>query len=98
MEPGCFFDEGTFTDALGPKCDFREAVVFLTRNLGTGQVKRKMGFGMELEGGGQDARATVEEAIRRHLLTGKITAGQTIRLEANGDRIQFRRNPARLVP
>jgi ATP-dependent Clp protease ATP-binding subunit ClpA len=61
------FDEGTLTDAQGRKCDFREAVIILTSNLGTGQVKRKMGFGMEQEGGGQDARATAEEAIRRHL-------------------------------
>ena len=61
------FDEGTLTDAQGRKCDFRESVIVLTSNLGTGQVKRKMGFGMEQEGGGQDARATVEDAIRRHL-------------------------------
>ena len=42
------FDEGTLTDAQGRKCDFRESVIILTSNLGTGQVKRKMGFGMEL--------------------------------------------------
>ena len=35
--------------------------------LGAGQIKRKLGFGMEQDGGGQDARATVEETIRRHL-------------------------------
>lgn len=62
------FDEGTFTDAQGRKCDFREAVIILTSNLGTGGVvKRKMGFGVEVEAGGQDARATVEEAIKKHL-------------------------------
>ncbi len=62
------FDEGTLTDAQGRKCDFREAVIILTSNLGTGGVvKRKMGFGAEEEAGGQDARATVEEAIMKHL-------------------------------
>ena len=62
------FDEGKLTDAQGRKCDFREAVIILTSNLGTGGVvKRKMGFGMQVEECGQDARATVEEAIRKHL-------------------------------
>ncbi|MCX6879110.1 MAG: AAA family ATPase [Verrucomicrobia bacterium] len=61
------FDEGALTDAQGRKGDFREAVIILTSNLGAGQTRRKMGFGMEQEGGGQDARATVDEAIRRHL-------------------------------
>ena len=27
------FDEGMLTDALGRKCDFRESVIILTRNL-----------------------------------------------------------------
>jgi ATP-dependent Clp protease ATP-binding subunit ClpC len=62
------FDEGTLTDAQGRKCDFREAVIILTSNLGTGGVvKRKMGFAAEEEAGGQDACAPVEEAIRKHL-------------------------------
>ncbi len=63
------FDEGKLTDAQGRKCDFRESVIILTSNLGSGEVvKRRMGFGAEEEGGGQDARATVEEeAIRKHL-------------------------------
>ena len=63
------------TDPQGIKCDFREAVIILTSNLGTGGVvKRKMGFAAEEEAGGQDevdgehaARATVEEAILKHL-------------------------------
>jgi ATP-dependent Clp protease ATP-binding subunit ClpC len=62
------FDEGALTDAQGRKCDFRESVIILTSNLGSGGVvKRRMGFGAEADGGGQDARATVEEAIRKHL-------------------------------
>ena len=63
------FDEGSLTDSQGRKCDFRESVIILTSHLGVGQIKRKMGFGMEQEGGGQDARATVEEAIRHHKKT-----------------------------
>jgi ATP-dependent Clp protease ATP-binding subunit ClpC len=54
--------EGKLAQALG-----RPAVIVLTSNLGAGQMRRKMGFGMEQDGGGQDARATVEAAIRRHL-------------------------------
>ena len=62
------FDEGKLTDAQGRKCDFRESVIILTSNLGTGGVvKRSMGFGMGDEAGGQDARATADEAIRKHL-------------------------------
>ena len=184
------FDEGTLTDAQGRKCDFRESVIVLTSNLGTGAAAPKpfIGFAVETSGAprgeraarpldgkdhGRAARAPLEEAIRRHLrpelvnrlttivhfkplgvatvreilgkllaalnerladrgvtvemdataeelilregfseeygarnlervidrmlgtliaealLSGKITAGQTIRLEANGDQIQF---------
>lgn len=62
------FDEGTLTDAQGRKCDFREAVIILTSNLGSGSAKkRRMGFGMEEEERGQDAHAPWEEAIRKHL-------------------------------
>ena len=62
------FDEGTLTDAQGRKCDFRESVIILTSNLGSGVVnKRRMGFGMEEKEHRQDARAPVEEAIRQHL-------------------------------
>ncbi len=62
------FDEGTLTDAQGRKCDFREAVIILTSNLGSGVArKRRMGFGMEEEECGQDAHAPWEEAIRKHL-------------------------------
>jgi ATP-dependent Clp protease ATP-binding subunit ClpC len=62
------FDEGTLTDAQGRKCDFRNAVIILTSNLGAGvAAKRAMGFGAVEESGGQDARDMAEEAIRKHL-------------------------------
>ena len=62
------FDEGTLTDAQGRKCDFRESVIILTSNLGSGVAKkRRMGFGMEEEERGRDDHAPWEEAIRKHL-------------------------------
>ena len=62
------FDDGTLTDSQGRKCSFRESVIIPTSNLGSGVVaKRRMGFGMEDEEGGQDAHAPCEEAIRTHL-------------------------------
>lgn len=41
------FDEGTLTSANGRKCSFRNAVIILTSNLGSGQLpaKKEMGFG-----------------------------------------------------
>jgi len=61
------FDEGTLTDSQGRKCSFRESVIILTSNLGSGVApKRRMGF-VEDEECGRDAHAPVEEAIRRHL-------------------------------
>ena len=62
------FDEGTLTDAQGRKCDFREAVIILTSNLGSGgPVKRFMGFAAGEGEHRQDACAPVEEAIRKHM-------------------------------
>ncbi len=50
------------------KFDFREAVILLTRNLGSGvEKKRRMGFGADEEECGRDAHAPWEEAIRRHM-------------------------------
>ncbi len=61
------FDEGTLTDAQGRKCDFRESVIILTSNLGSGEVrKRRMGFGMEEEEEAGET-PTLLEAIRKHL-------------------------------
>ena len=66
------FDEGTLTDAQGRKCDFRESVIILTSNLGSGggPVKRFMGFavGDEAEASASEAnKQRAEEAIRKHL-------------------------------
>ncbi len=66
------FDEGTLTDAQGKKCDFRESVIILTSNLGSGggAVKPFIGF----VAGDQPAispdqanERREEEAIRKHL-------------------------------
>lgn len=63
------FDEGTLTDAQGRKCDFRESVIILTSNLGTGGAAPKpfIGFAVGKEDHRQDACAPVQEAIRKHL-------------------------------
>jgi ATP-dependent Clp protease ATP-binding subunit ClpC len=62
------FDAGTLTDAQGRKCDFREAVIILTSNLGSGvEKRRRMGFGADVDEGGQDGHAPFEEAIRKHM-------------------------------
>ena len=61
------FDEGTLTDAQGRKCDFRESVIILTSNLGSGGVvKRRMGFGMEKDEEVGET-PTLLEAVKRHL-------------------------------
>lgn len=66
------FDEGTLTDAQGRKCDFRESVIILTSNLGSGGgvVKPFIGFASGDEPGilPDDAIAQrAVEAIRKHL-------------------------------
>jgi len=66
------FDEGTLTDAQGRKCDFRETVIILTSNLGSGggPVKPFIGFAVGDQPQVSMDRAIVqreEEAIRKHL-------------------------------
>ncbi|MCX6982876.1 MAG: ATP-dependent Clp protease ATP-binding subunit [Verrucomicrobia bacterium] len=64
------FDEGTLTDSRGRKASFREAVIILTSNLGSGAVaKKKMGFGAGLAGeaASGDLHGQVADAIKRHL-------------------------------
>lgn len=66
------FDEGTLTDAQGKKCDFRESVIILTSNLGSGggAVKPFIGFAVGDQPAISPDEANVlreEEAIRKHL-------------------------------
>lgn len=66
------FDEGALTDAQGRKCDFRESVIILTSNLGSGggPVKPFIGFTAGDQPEVSVNRVIVqraEEAIRKHL-------------------------------
>lgn len=66
------FDEGTLTDAQGKKCDFRESVIILTSNLGSGggAVKPFIGFAVGDQPAISPEQANErreEEAIRKHL-------------------------------
>ncbi len=66
------FDEGTLTNAQGGKCDFRESVIILTSNLGSGggPVKPFIGFtdGDQPEASMNQAIVQrEEEAIHKHL-------------------------------
>ena len=65
------FDEGTLTDSRGRKANFRETVIILTSNLGSGgPVRKQMGFGAASRRGksvGRDLAAGVAEAVKRHL-------------------------------
>ena len=66
------FDEGSLTDAQGRKCDFREAVIILTSNLGSGggPVKPFIGFapGGEPEACANEAMVQrAKDAVRHHL-------------------------------
>jgi len=59
------FDEGTLTDANGRKCSFRNAVIILTSNLGSGELaaKNEMGFGAKPEEAAE-IQARMDERIR----------------------------------
>jgi ATP-dependent Clp protease ATP-binding subunit ClpC len=66
------FDEGTLTDANGRKCNFRNSVIILTSNLGSGELaaKKEMGFGAKPEDAAEiqdrmDER--IKSAIKKHL-------------------------------
>lgn len=66
------FDEGTLTDAQGKKCDFRESVIILTSNLGSGGGAGKpfIGFAVGDQAAISPEQANErreEEAIRKHL-------------------------------
>lgn len=59
------FDEGTLTDAGGRKCSFRNAVIILTSNLGSGRLpaKQGLGFGAKAEEPGE-IQARMEDQIQ----------------------------------
>ena len=59
------FDEGTLTDAGGRKCSFRDAVIILTSNLGSGRLveKKALGFGAKAEEA-EEIQARMEDHIR----------------------------------
>ncbi len=66
------FDEGTLTDAQGRKCDFKESVIILTSNLGSGDgpVKPFIGFSdadKPLDSPNEAVAKREDEAIRKHL-------------------------------
>ncbi len=66
------FDEGTLTDSNGRKCSFRNAIIILTSNLGSGEVgpKKEMGFGAKPEDTNnfQEKMANrIQAAVKNHL-------------------------------
>ena len=65
------FDEGTLTDSRGRKASFRETVIILTSNLGSGAAPaaKKMGFGAAPadKDAAQALHDRIADAIKRHL-------------------------------
>ncbi|MBI2166524.1 MAG: AAA family ATPase [Chloroflexi bacterium] len=63
-------EDGRLTDGHGRTVDFRNTIVIMTSNLGTGEAGRQaLGFGRrdgELAAAREQMRRTVEEALRRH--------------------------------
>ncbi|MDG4945970.1 ATP-dependent Clp protease ATP-binding subunit [Weeksellaceae bacterium KMM 9713] len=63
-------DDGHITDSLGRKIDFRNAIIVLTSNIGTRQLKDfgdGVGFGTSAKLGSTDERAksTIENALKK---------------------------------
>ena len=64
------FDEGALTDSRGRRASFRETVIILTSNLGTGaSPKKRMGFGASLadEEAAGDLQSRIAAAIKQYL-------------------------------
>jgi ATP-dependent Clp protease ATP-binding subunit ClpC len=66
------FDEGTLTDAQGRKCDFKESIIILTSNLGSGDgpVKPFIGFSdadQPVVSPNEAVAQREEDAIRKYL-------------------------------
>ncbi len=75
------FDEGTLTDSQGRKCSFRESVIILTSNLGSGvEKKRRMGFGMDRMLGGR---------IAEKILNVGTAGNRVIRVSATNNQLEF---------
>jgi ATP-dependent Clp protease ATP-binding subunit ClpC len=55
------FDEGILTDSRGRCCDFKESIIILTSNLGSGTAKAKLGFGREVEA--DDSRKAFTDSV-----------------------------------
>ncbi len=61
-------DDGTLTDSLGRKIDFKNTIIIMTSNIGTKEIKATGGYGF---GGESDAdkythlKSTVEEAMKK---------------------------------
>ena len=62
------FDDGTLTDGLGRKIDFKNTVIIMTSNVGTRDVKSggRIGFAESTAKEADDhVKATIEESIKR---------------------------------
>ena len=84
------FDEGTLTDSQGRKCDFREAVIILTSNLGSGGGAKKppsrlrKGDDQKIEASEGTAQRS-QKAINEHLrpeLVNRLT--ETVHFKSLG--------------
>ena len=60
-------EDGRLTDGHGRTVDFRNTVVIMTSNLGTGELKEAVGFAAQGSGRGDKAamRKSVEEALKK---------------------------------
>jgi ATP-dependent Clp protease ATP-binding subunit ClpC len=57
------FDEGVLTDSKGRRCDFRNAILILTSNLGSQVAKQGQGVGFSVGGSVDDASIVFSESI-----------------------------------
>ena len=57
-------DDGRLTDAQGRRVDFRNTVLILTSNLGTGETGKQLGFGQARSADGGEHRDRVEKTER----------------------------------
>ena len=72
------FDEGILTDSRGRKCDFRESIIILTSNLGSGVTKNNLGFGASKSNEEMKLayNQSIKDAVKKYLrpeLIGRLT-------------------------